>query len=135
MSPVRTKHVSVDIMRLTQMVGTSELKVPWALLALLISSSHMVYYVLCDSPSSSCFQISVQVPKVHVLSWNFLWVQNMVSNEQPRTIHYRTFCCPFVLGQKYFLVPLSLCPGTRAGVKIPEVLKQEKYIVKQKKMF
>ena len=24
-----------------------------------------------------------------------------------------------VLGQKYFLVPLSLCPGTRAGAKIP----------------
>ena len=26
--------------------------------------------------------------------------------------------CPFVPGQKYFLVPLSLCPGTRAGAKI-----------------
>jgi hypothetical protein len=49
-----------------------------------------------------------------------------------------------VPGQKYFLVPLSLCPGTRAGAKIQdkityqkigkghsktgkEVLKQEKY--------
>ena len=27
--------------------------------------------------------------------------------------------CPFVPGQKYFLVPLSLCPGTRAGAKLP----------------
>ena len=27
--------------------------------------------------------------------------------------------CPFVPRQKYFLVPLSLCPGTRAGAKIP----------------
>ena len=27
--------------------------------------------------------------------------------------------CPFVPGQKYFLVPVSLCPRTRAGAKIP----------------
>ena len=50
------------------MAGTSELKVPWALQALLISSSHMDKYVLCDSPSSSCFQISLQVQKVHFLT-------------------------------------------------------------------
>ena len=31
----------------------------------------------------------------------------------------RTSPCPFVLGQKSFLFPLSLCPGTRAVVKIP----------------
>ena len=30
----------------------------------------------------------------------------------------KTSRCPFVPGQKYFLVPLSLCPGTRAGAKI-----------------
>ena len=27
--------------------------------------------------------------------------------------------CPFVPGQRNFLVPVSLCPGTRAGAKIP----------------
>ena len=27
--------------------------------------------------------------------------------------------CPFVLGQKEILVPVSFCPGTRAGSKIP----------------
>jgi hypothetical protein len=32
---------------------------------------------------------------------------------------YRTSHCLFVLGQKYFLVLLSLCPETRAGAKIP----------------
>jgi hypothetical protein len=67
-------------------------------------------------------------------------------------------CCPFVPGQKYFLVPLSLCPGTRAGAKIPgqiplsrdvpgqnnfskkthkkqekDVLKQEKDVLKQER--
>ena len=45
--------------------------------------------------------------------------------------------CPFVPGQKYFLVPLSLCTGTRAGAKIPgqkkNVLKQEKDVLKQKR--
>ena len=30
-----------------------------------------------------------------------------------------TSCCPFVPVQKYFLVSLSFCPGTRAGAKIP----------------
>jgi hypothetical protein len=29
-----------------------------------------------------------------------------------------TSCCPFVPVQKYFLVSLSFCPGTRAGAKI-----------------
>jgi hypothetical protein len=61
--------------------------------------------------------------------------------------------CPFVPGQKHFLVPLSLCTGTRAGAKIPGqkkkrsktgkgrskteevVLKQKKDILKQEKMF
>ena len=66
--------------------------------------------------------------------------------------------CPFVPGQKNFLVPVSLCPGTRAGAKIPgqtplsqdfpeqnhfpehkkqekDVPKQEKYILKQKRTF
>ena len=27
--------------------------------------------------------------------------------------------CPFVPGQKFFLVPVSLCPGTRAGANVP----------------
>ena len=27
--------------------------------------------------------------------------------------------CPFVPGQRNFLVPVSFCPGTRAGAKIP----------------
>ena len=27
--------------------------------------------------------------------------------------------CPFVPGQKKFLVPVSLCPETRAGVNVP----------------
>ena len=27
--------------------------------------------------------------------------------------------CPFVPGQKNFLVPVSLCPGTRAGANVP----------------
>ena len=27
--------------------------------------------------------------------------------------------CPFVQGQKKFLVPVSLCPGTRAGANVP----------------
>ena len=27
--------------------------------------------------------------------------------------------CPFVPGQKMFLVPVSLCPGTRAGANVP----------------
>ena len=38
---------------------------------------------------------------------------------RPGTIRDKTSCCPFVPGQKYFLVPLSLSPGTRTGVKIP----------------
>ena len=39
----------------------------------------------------------------------------------PRTIWDAdgTSRCPFVPGQKYFLLLLSLCPGTRAGAKIP----------------
>ena len=28
-------------------------------------------------------------------------------------------CCPFVPGQKKILVPVSLCPGTRAGANVP----------------
>ena len=27
--------------------------------------------------------------------------------------------CPFVPGQRNFLVPVSLCPGTRAGENVP----------------
>ena len=30
-----------------------------------------------------------------------------------------TSSCPFVLGQKKILVPVSLCPGTRAGANVP----------------
>ena len=60
--------------------------------------------------------------------------------------------CPFVPGQKNFLVPVSLYPGTRAGANVPgqtplsrdftfpnehkrqekDVLKQEKDVLKQK---
>ena len=40
-----------------------------------------------------------------------------------RHINYpwdRVSCCPFVLGRRNFLVPMSLCPRTRAGAKISE---------------
>ena len=30
-----------------------------------------------------------------------------------------TYPCPFVPGQKKILVPVSLCPGTRAGANVP----------------
>jgi hypothetical protein len=64
--------------------------------------------------------------------------------------------CPFVPRQRNFLVPVSLCPGTRAVAKIPgqtplsrdkitfpkeqkkqekDVPKQEKNVPKQKKTF
>jgi hypothetical protein len=63
---------------------------------------------------------------------------------------------PIVPGEKYFLVLLSLCPGTWAGAKIPgqiplsrdvpeqnhfpkkqekDILKQEKDVLKQERMF
>ena len=58
--------------------------------------------------------------------------------------------CPFVPGQRNFLVPVSLCPGTRAGANVPgqtplsrdvpgqnhlpkKAKKQEKVVVKQEK--
>ena len=58
--------------------------------------------------------------------------------------------CPFVLGQKKILVPVSLCPGTRAEANVPgqtslsrdvpgqnhlpkKAKKQEKVVVKQEK--
>ena len=42
-----------------------------------------------------------------------------VSMGHPGTNRNGTSCCPFVPGQRNFLVPVSLCPGTRAGAKIP----------------
>jgi hypothetical protein len=81
-------------------------------------------------------------------------VVNRVSKGRPRTIRDGTSHYPFVPGQKYFFVPLSLFPGTRAGAKIlrqtplsqdkitfpkktkkqeKDVLKQEKYVLKQEK--
>jgi hypothetical protein len=58
--------------------------------------------------------------------------------------------CPFVPGQRNFLVPVSLCPGTRAEANVPgqtplsrdvpgqnhlpkKAKKQEKVVVKQEK--
>ena len=38
---------------------------------------------------------------------------------RPGTNRDGTSRCPFVPGQKKILVPVSLCPGTRAGAKIP----------------
>ena len=48
---------------------------------------------------------------------------------RPGTNRDGTSRCPFVPGQKKILVPVSLCPGTRAEAKIPgqnELKKQSK---------
>ena len=42
-----------------------------------------------------------------------------VSTGRPGTNRDGMSRCPFVPGQRNFLVPVSLCPGTRAGAKIP----------------